>query len=203
MSQVHNTVYADARSLLSSNPRNTIELLAGSDFDHVPEAQFLRGVAHFRLHEYASAENSFRGVLALDATRADAFYYLGLALERQGDNAAAAKAYRAALALDPSLTKAHVKLRTFDDRVPSAPAPPSASVLGQRRPVDSELMLPDEDAEFADYERRKRRKAAIDARAEFDGRIIGTPAWAKVVTVLFFTGLLGWFVFVYFNLFTR
>jgi hypothetical protein len=72
-----------------------------------------------------------------------------------------------------------------------------------RRPADSELMLPNGEAEFADYERRRRRKAAIDARAQFDGQIIGMPAWAKVVTVVFFALLLCFFAFVYFNLFTR
>ena len=73
--------YSEARSLLSSNPRKTIQLLSGTGSSSDPEALFLRGVAFFRLGDFASAEGSFRGAIALDATRADAFYYLGLALE--------------------------------------------------------------------------------------------------------------------------
>jgi tetratricopeptide (TPR) repeat protein len=201
--QTHN--YAEARSLLSSNPQQTIQLLTGNNFRFDPEALFLRGVAFFRLGEFEAAESSLRGAIAVDATRADAFYYLGLALERRGHNADAVKAYRTALALDPRLTQARQKLGLLDaSPMPAAPvraatpAPPPV----QRRPIDSELTLPN-DAEFADYERRKRRKAAIDARAEFEGQLIGTPAWAKVLTIVFFALLLGWFAFVYFNLFTR
>jgi tetratricopeptide (TPR) repeat protein len=195
--------YAEARSLLSSNPQQTIQLLSGNDFRADPEALFLRGVAFFRLAEFEAAEGSFRGSIAVDATRADAFYYLGLALERRGQNADAVKAYRTALALDPRLTQAQQKLGLLDvmPAAPvraAAPAPPPV----QRRPIDSELTLPD-DAEFADYERRRRRKAAIDARAEFEGALIGMPGWAKILTVVFFAFLLGWFAFVYVNLFTR
>jgi tetratricopeptide (TPR) repeat protein len=198
---MQNDRYAEARSLLSSNPQRAIQLLAGSTFSSDPEALFLRGVAFFRLGEFPSAENSFRGAIALDATRADAFYYLGLALERRGVTADAVKAYRAALALDPSLTKAREKLVLLG--APVEAAPPAAPSKEQRRPMDSELMLPDEDTEFADYERRKRRKAEIDARAEFEGQLKGMPAWAKVVTVVFFLFLLGFFGFVFYNLFTE
>jgi tetratricopeptide (TPR) repeat protein len=198
--------YQEARSLLSSNPQRAIDLLAGRDFTRDPEALFLRGIAYFRLKDYPSAESSFRGAIAVDAMRADAFYYLGLALERRGVNADAVKAYRAALALDPHLTQAREKLGVLDaSAMPAAPVRAAAAAPSpvQRRPVDSELMLPDEEAEFADYERRKRRKAAIDARAEFEGQIIGLPAWAKILTVVFFAFLLGFFAFVYLNLFTR
>jgi tetratricopeptide (TPR) repeat protein len=196
----------EARSLLSSNPQKAIELLARSDLTRDPEALFLRGVAHFRLRDHSSAESSFREAIAMDGTRADAFYYLGLALERRGANADAVKAYRVAHALDPHLTKAREKLGMLDaSLVPAAPvrtAAPAPSPV-QRRPGDSELTLPNAEAEFADYERRKRRKAAIDARAEFDGQIIGMPAWARILTVVFFALLLGFFAFVYYNLFTR
>src|SRR5262245_49249390 len=201
---MHEGAVREARSLLSSNPQKAIELLAGRESTGDAEALFLRGVAHFKLKDYPSAESSFRSALAVDAMRADAFYYLGLALERRGVNADAERAYRAALALDPHLIQAREKLGLPDaGPVPAAPGrAPERSPL-QRRPIDSELMLPDEEAEFADYERRKRRKAAIDARAEFDGHIIGLPGWAKILTALFFTLLLSFFAFVYFNLFTR
>jgi tetratricopeptide (TPR) repeat protein len=196
----------EVRSLLSSNPQQAIELLAGRDITGDPEALFLRGVAYFRLKDYRSAESSFRGAIAADGMRADAFYYLGLALERRGVTADAVKAYRAALALDPHLTQAREKLGMLDaSPVPAAPvrAAAPAQLPVQRRPVDSELTLADDEAEFADYERRKRRKAAIDARAEFEGQLTGMPAWAKILTVVFFALLLGVFAFVYFNLFTR
>ena len=202
---MHEHLSVEARSLLSSNPQQAIQLLTGTNFSSDPEALFLRGVAFFRLGEFPAAEGSFRGAIAVDPTRADAFYYLGLALERRGQAADAVKAYRAALALAPHLTQAREKLGLLHaSPVPAAPvrtAAPASSPT-QRRPVDSELTLP-YDAEFADYERRKRRKAAIDARAEFDGQLIGMPAWAKILTVVFFAFLLGFFAFVYYNLFTR
>jgi hypothetical protein len=61
--------------------------------------------------------------------------------------------------------------------------------------MDSELTLPDEEEQFADYERRKRRKAIIDTRAEFEGQLKGMPAWAKVLTAVFFVFLLGFMGF--------
>ena len=47
VSRVRDTLYVQARSLLSSNPRKAVELLAGSDLNDDPEAQFLSGVAQF------------------------------------------------------------------------------------------------------------------------------------------------------------
>ncbi|HEX2239845.1 MAG TPA: tetratricopeptide repeat protein [Actinomycetota bacterium] len=197
---MQNDSYAEARSLLSSDPQRAIQLLAGSNVSSEPEALFIRGVAFFRLGDFSSAESSFRGAIAMDAMRADAFYYLGLTRERRGNNAEALKAYRVAVSLDPSLSKAREKLAQL-----GAPAEPAISTPRpmQRRPLESELTLPDEDTEFEDYERRRRRKAVIDTRAGYHGQFKGMPVLAQAFTVVFFICLFGFFAFVFYNLVTR
>ena len=85
----------DARRSLDQ-PRKAIMLLRrfpgllGRD----PEAAYVLGVAHFRLREYEPAERAFRHAIRLDPTRARAFYYLGLTMERRARETEALNAYQ-------------------------------------------------------------------------------------------------------------
>lgn len=182
----------DARDQLNRDPRDTIRILTdrnagqpGAD----PEASYLLGVAFFRLNDFGSAEGQFRNSIALDPSKAEVFYYLGLTHERRGNPAEGVKAYQVAAALNPNFEQAQEKLRQLG--ASTRPANPPA----RPRPIESELTLPSEDEEFADYERRRRRKAVIDASAEYHAQMAGLPAAWKVALVIGALVIVGFFGF--------
>jgi tetratricopeptide (TPR) repeat protein len=121
---------------------------------------YLLGIAHFRLKDYARAEDSLRRAILRDASRADCFYYLGLCAERQGRHDEARKNYQTALALNPNLKQAREKVEQLSG-IETAQSP-------ARKAPESELFLPRDDAEFDNYEQRRRRKDKIDALAQRD-----------------------------------
>lgn len=135
-----------------------------------PEILYLLGVAHFRLGDFSIAESDLRKAISLDPSRADAFYYLGLAAERQKHNGNALKAYQTALALNPTLEKAREKV----DRLRGVSTEATSNAVGLKtgaKQPESELVLPTTDAEFVEYERRRRKKEEIDQRAVRDAEV--------------------------------
>jgi tetratricopeptide (TPR) repeat protein len=80
---------AEARELLSQGNISEAAQVLDEALRRDPknaETRFLLGVAHFKSGEWFSAEGDFRDAIALNDRHilANAHYYLGLALERQG-----------------------------------------------------------------------------------------------------------------------
>lgn len=73
------------------------------------ETHYLFGKAHFQMRNLPAAEAEIRKAIALDPSRAEAVYYLGLIAERKGGTDDALRHYRASLALNPRLEKAREK----------------------------------------------------------------------------------------------
>jgi tetratricopeptide (TPR) repeat protein len=150
-----------------------------------PDAWYLLGVTQFRLGDFKAAESAFRTSLSLDGRRASAVYYIGLSLERQGRTDEALTAYRHALSIDPNLAKARDKVRTLSGGRDTTHEAPHAAVPTVRPAArDSELILPETDAEFEEYERRIRRKSRIDTQADYDAQISGLPWWTKLLIAI-------------------
>jgi tetratricopeptide (TPR) repeat protein len=167
--------------LAAKDPRGALAVLSGgSDVTKTAEVHYLTSVARFQLGEFGLAETDARRAMSQDPGHAKAAYYLGLSLERQGRVGEAVRAYRAAASLDPTLEQARTKLQQFGVQQEVAPpAPPSPT-----RARETELELPDTDAEFDDYRRRVKRKAIIDARADYNAQMAGLPPWAWVLILL-------------------
>lgn len=143
------------------------------------DAAYVRSVAYFRLKDFAEAERHARTAVSLDPTRADAFYYLGLSLERQDRAGEALAAYRVVHALDPGHAKARDKLGVAQATGASTPAPPLRNDV-----VRTELTIPTSEPEFAAYEEAIRRKKAIDFRAEYDARLRQFPGGIKAIKAM-------------------
>ena len=180
---MHDDRRAQVREHLSRDPRRALAILLRENSGQGGAEDFyLLGVAHFRLGEYPPAEDALRKAISLDSTRADTFYYLGLSLERQLRTNEATGAYRTAATLDPNLAKAQEKLRLLDPSFASGSAPRAAPSRPARTiPKDSELILPETDEEFAEYEWRIRRKNMIDTRAGYSAQLGGLPGWTKAL----------------------
>lgn len=163
--------------LAARDPRGALRVLdagataAPDDAD----ALYWRSVSHFRLGDFAAAEQHARRAISLDASHPGAFYYLGLSNERQGRSEDAFAAYRVVLALDPGHQKAIEKLR------PGAGAGLGPGASPGARPAPTEFTLPTTEDEFDAYERTIRRKALIDARAEYNAQWKGAPGWVKAM----------------------
>jgi len=204
----------EVREQLSRDPRRALLMLtevAASAGVQDPEVPYLVGVAHFRLGEFSSARSALSTAIAMKPQNPDAFYYLGLSAERQGRNEDAVKAYRTAASLNPGLRKAHEKLRHLDSQAEPdrrsqrstpfrSPAPPRGGSPPPPpppppRPRESQLMLPNTEEEFADYERRRRRKETIDARVTNAAQISGLPGAAKVFLVIILILIAAFFLF--------
>ena len=67
------------------------------------------------------------------------------------------------------------------NRPPAPNNPPAHPPPARNRPPTSELTLPETEEDFRDYERRRNRKAKIDARADYRAQLSGLPLWAKVL----------------------
>jgi cytochrome c-type biogenesis protein CcmH/NrfG len=144
--------------MLRKDPEAAISLLAGVPRD--AEASFLLGSAYLRLAEFTRAEVELRRAIGLDPMMAEAFYYLGLSLEKQGRVKDAVKGYQAAAALDPTIQQATKKLRSLGAAGKSVRLPNMNIVK------ETELTLPSTEEEFDSYEPRIRQKMLIDKRAD-------------------------------------
>lgn len=168
--------------LAADDPRGALRALdagAATGPDDA-EASYWRSVSHFRLGAFADAEQHARRAISLDASHGGAFYYLGLSTERQGRTEEALAAYRVVLALEPGHQKAAEKLRSLGSGG-SLGSGTAAAAVGGSRPGATEFTLPTTDDEFDSYERTIRRKALIDARAEYTARHRALPGWVKVL----------------------
>ena len=182
--------------LAARDPHGALAILdgVGSRGARDAEVSYLRSVAHFRLGDFAAAEDHARNAVSLNTSHAAAFYYLGLSVERQGRLDEAFGAYRVVLALDPSHQKAREKLGA--QGAPAAPAP--ARQQNPSRQQATEFTLPTSDEEFEVYERTIRRKALIDARAEYNAQLRGMPGWVKVamwIVSLMILAIFAWVIY--------
>ena len=73
-------------------------------------AAYLLGICYFRLQKFNDAEALFRRSISNDTHNHLAYYYLGLALERQDRRPEAEVEYRIALAINPEFKEAQQKL---------------------------------------------------------------------------------------------
>jgi tetratricopeptide (TPR) repeat protein len=184
----------EVRELLRRDPQRALLLARRARGDGDPDVPYLVGVARFRLGEFSAAEKAFHQAISMNAANADAFYYWGLSADRQGRPGDAIKAYRKTVTLNPNHKLARDKLRLLGQ--PVEPDDRNAE-RHDRRPSlskDSSLVLPDTEQDFIDYERRTRRKAIIDARAQNTAQIAGLPWWGKLLLVgiaIFILGIIG------------
>lgn len=188
--------------LAANDPRGALDVLDrdGAAGAGDADAAYLRSVSHFRLGDFVAAETHARNAVSLNASHAAAFYYLGLATERQNCREEALAAYRVVLALDPTHQKAREKLEVQDGPAASAPRAPHPPAAG--RPAATELTLPGSDDEFATYEPTRRRKALIDARADYDAQLRALPGWVKVlmwVVALVVVAVFAWVAYGFFT----
>lgn len=72
-----------------------------------------RGMKALDAGDAATAKTAFENAIKKNAKDADAFFYLGVALEKLGDKPGAEKRYKEALALKPDLDAASVNLAAF------------------------------------------------------------------------------------------
>ncbi len=130
---------------------------------------YLLGVSYFRAKAFGRAEATFREAIAQAPDNHFAVYYLGLSLERQGQQDAARKAFETSVKLEPGFTEALNKLgRT---KRPAAAAPPPRTV----KPI-TDFMIPDQD-NLDDYIDRKTAKR----RAEYLMDWRAAPLPAKII----------------------
>jgi len=76
-----------------------------------PLSHRVAGDIHLEQKSNAAAEAAYRRALALDASRADTFNNLAVALEKQGKKEEAKLAFKSAVLLDPTLRLSKVNLR--------------------------------------------------------------------------------------------
>jgi tetratricopeptide (TPR) repeat protein len=179
---------ASLQAQITSSPQAVIAALTPELAGRDPDVGYLLGIAHYRLKQFVEAESALRGAVA-NGAGAEAFYYLGLCAERQGRIADAVQIYGKASALNPALTQAADKVAALapgtgpsaHSRPPAPNNPPAHPPPARNRPSTSELTLPETEEEFVDYERRRKRKAKIDARAQYSAELSGLPLWAKVL----------------------
>jgi hypothetical protein len=189
---------ASLQAQITSSPQAVISALTPELAGRDPDVGYLLGIAHFRLKQFAEAESALRGAVA-NGAGAEAFYYLGLCAERQGRIADAVEIYRRASALNPALTKAAAKVAALapgtdpptHNRTPAPNSPPAHPPPARNRPHTSELTLPETEEDFVDYEWRRKRKAEIDARADYRAQISGLPLWAKVLVGVIVVWIIG------------
>jgi peptidoglycan lytic transglycosylase len=105
--------------------------------DYVYRSLFLAGIAHYRLADYASAQNVFwqaQGIATNPTDRAGAYFWLGKAQAAQGDTTAAQSTWQQAAALDPT---GYYSERARDLIVGQAPfTPPQVFDLGTDRQAE-------------------------------------------------------------------
>jgi tetratricopeptide (TPR) repeat protein len=83
-----------------------------------------KGTAAVKAGDWSGARAAFEAAIAKNPKQADAYYYLGLVMDKTGDRAAAEKNYKAALDLQPDLQEAaenltaiYVEGQKFDEAV--------------------------------------------------------------------------------------
>ncbi len=74
---------------------------AKRDEPHKASIREALGIAYFRIHRFAEAEQEFRAVLELAPTDHYAHFVLGRCLEQRGDDAQARAHYKLAVSLRP------------------------------------------------------------------------------------------------------
>ena len=82
-----------------------------------PEKASIRealGIAYFRIHRWAEAENEFRKMLELSPADDYAHYALGRCLEKQGKSAEANGHYKLASSLRPESEDYRARVRDLD-----------------------------------------------------------------------------------------
>ena len=83
-----------------------------------------RGTAAIKAGDWTTARASFEAAIKKNPKQADAYYYLGLVMDKTGDRPAAEKNYKAALDLQPDLQEAaenltaiYVESQKFDEAI--------------------------------------------------------------------------------------
>ncbi|MGX6607714.1 tetratricopeptide repeat protein [Micromonosporaceae bacterium Da 78-11] len=188
---------------IQKNPRQVVGALDG-EVRRTPrdaDAAFLYGVALFRLGDFGPAERWFQAARRLRPTDPTATYYAGLCAERLGRGREAIEAYRQALSLDPTMRVAREKLRSAGIPGPAAaarvsrhpreqpvagpaPRPPRPAPQASARPKTA-FWLPDNAADFREFERLYPQRALIEARAEKAVWWPSLPVWTKLIIIGF------------------
>jgi tetratricopeptide (TPR) repeat protein len=103
----------------AGNPGSTEGPLASSTSDDVS-----RGTVAVKAGDWTSARASFEAAIKKNPKQADAYYYLGLVMDKTGDKAAAEKNYKTATELQPDLQEAaenlaaiYIEAQKFDDAI--------------------------------------------------------------------------------------
>ncbi|MCL2724548.1 MAG: tetratricopeptide repeat protein [Polyangiaceae bacterium] len=83
-----------------------------------------KGTAAVKAEDWATARAAFEAAIKKNPKQADAYYYLGLAMDKTGDRVAAEKNYKEALLLAPDLDEAaenltaiYIEAKRFDDAI--------------------------------------------------------------------------------------
>jgi tetratricopeptide (TPR) repeat protein len=83
-----------------------------------------RGTAAVKAGDWTSARAAFESAIKKNPKQADAYYYLGLVMDKTGDKAAAEKNYKTAIELQPDLQEAaenltaiYVETQKFDEAI--------------------------------------------------------------------------------------
>jgi tetratricopeptide (TPR) repeat protein len=179
------------------------------------EAMHLLGMAYYESGYFADAESVYSTMLEQEPNDFRAMFGMGVSLERLGRLDEAEQWLTATLKANPSFDRASRRLEKLhaarnaepvkmlrEAREPTyAPANPQrrASNGGDEEGPEgrpslgraSSLVLPDTEQDFIDYDRRTRRKAIIDARANNVAQIAGIPWWGKLLVVIIAILLLG------------
>jgi pSer/pThr/pTyr-binding forkhead associated (FHA) protein len=181
------------------------------------EAMHLLGIAYYESRHFADAESVYSTIWQLEPNDFRATFGMGISLQRLGRFDEAAQWLAATLRINPGFERAARRLRQLETardpqpvkveregKEPARSTALSALQRGQpnerndegpaRRPSlprESSLVLPDTDEEFVDFERRARRKAIIEARANNVAQIAGIPWWGKLLIVIMVIFLLG------------
>lgn len=97
---------------------------------------FLLGVCHFRRSEFKNAEDEFRNTVAQDGAAFKAWYYLGLALEKQERQDEAQQAFKVANSLNGKFKPAKEKLQLAVPQEPAEGKPNAKNVAAEQLAED-------------------------------------------------------------------
>lgn len=110
-----------ARSyIFAGNNRPAIEELKkaiSAKYEKLDEAYKLKGIAYFNLDDLANAERTLKMSIEKDRSDSEAFYYLGLTLNKQEKRLEAKEAYETALKLEPSYKAAQEALAIVQQQI--------------------------------------------------------------------------------------
>ncbi len=146
---------------------------------------YFAGLVALGRHNYGDAARALREAVGAEPGNYKAIYYLGCALESQGQNDEALRCFKTAGALSADFEPLRRKLQSLGQA-------PNAKAM-------TDFQLPATDEELQEYEKRKTAKERVDFKVENWAKYPkGYRAFGIVATVIFgllFVSVAGFIVF--------